>query len=251
MPGSHDYMIIKDFIGKFLSRGYAEVSRLDPEIITLEKNLNDDRQFFYIADLLQMRILFVSSGSRTILGVDPDQWSLSTFFLKMYPGDSERYSRARAQLIKEGYSLLIKRQGISVLSSTFRVRSGSGNFINLLFQGYSFFSDIPHPTVFTLLLLTDLSSFTLEKHGYHYYLGDDPSMFRYPNDELLKIGHIFSDREFEIIKLIAEGLGSEQIADKLFLSVNTVNTHRRNILKKTNKSTTHDLVIELQESGIL
>jgi DNA-binding CsgD family transcriptional regulator len=76
-------------------------------------------------------------------------------------------------------------------------------------------------------------------------------MFRYPDTDLLKTGLLFSDREFEIIKMISEGLGSEQIADKLFLSVNTVNTHRRNILKKTKKSTTHDLVIELQERGIL
>ena len=251
MSGPHDYTIIKDLIGKFLSGGFAGISRLDPEIITLEMQLNDNRQFFYIADLLQMRILFVSSGSRTILGVDPDQWSLSTFFLRMHPEDSERYSRSRAQLIKEGYSLSMKRQGISIISSPFRVRNASGNFINLLFQGYSFFSDVPHRTVFTLLLLTDLSSFNLGKHGYHYYLGDDPVMFRYPDEELLKTGHVFSEREFEIIKLIAEGMGSEQIADKLFLSVNTVNTHRRNILKKTKKSTTHDLVIELQERGIL
>jgi DNA-binding CsgD family transcriptional regulator len=102
-----------------------------------------------------------------------------------------------------------------------------------------------------MLLLTDLSSFNIDKHKYHYYSGDDPALFRYPDDELLKIGHVFSDREFDIIKLIATGLGSEQIADRLSMSVNTVNTHRRNILKKTKKSSTHKLVIELQERGIL
>jgi DNA-binding CsgD family transcriptional regulator len=69
--------------------------------------------------------------------------------------------------------------------------------------------------------------------------------------DLLRTGNVYTDREFEIIKLIAEGLGSEQIADKLFLSVNTINTHRRNILKKTRKSTTQELVIELKEKGIL
>ncbi len=76
-------------------------------------------------------------------------------------------------------------------------------------------------------------------------------MFRYPDKELLREGNIFSDREFELIKLIAAGLNSEQIAAKLSLSVNTVNTHRRNILTKTNKSTTQELVIELKTKGIL
>jgi DNA-binding CsgD family transcriptional regulator len=49
-------------------------------------------------------------------------------------------------------------------------------------------------------------------------------------------GNIFSGREFEIIKLIQSGLNSEQIAGKLFLSVHTVATHRRNILEKSGKA---------------
>jgi DNA-binding CsgD family transcriptional regulator len=47
------------------------------------------------------------------------------------------------------------------------------------------------------------------------------------------------------------GYDSQRIAQTLFISLNTVNTHRRNILKKTNKSTTHDIVIDLQENGLL
>jgi len=39
-------------------------------------------------------------------------------------------------------------------------------------------------------------------------------------------------REIEILRMIAEGLTSKQIADKLFLSVTTVNSHRTNIMKK-------------------
>ena len=90
-----------------------------------------------------------------------------------------------------------------------------------------------------------------KKYKNHYYVGSDPAMFRYPDEALLKIGLNFSDREFEIIKLIAEGLDSEQIANQLTLSLNTINTHRRNILKKTKKSTLRDLIIELREKGML
>jgi two-component system response regulator NreC len=41
-----------------------------------------------------------------------------------------------------------------------------------------------------------------------------------------------SDREIEITKLIASGLTSKQMAAKLFLSTHTINTHRKNIMKK-------------------
>lgn len=39
-------------------------------------------------------------------------------------------------------------------------------------------------------------------------------------------------REIEIIKLIDEGLTSQQMADKLFISPRTVETHRANLMKK-------------------
>jgi len=65
------------------------------------------------------------------------------------------------------------------------------------------------------------------------------------------MGSGFSDREMEILKLIESGLGSKEIAEKLFLSVHTVNTHRRNILEKFGKAQISDLIYELKEKGLL
>lgn len=42
-----------------------------------------------------------------------------------------------------------------------------------------------------------------------------------------------SDRETEVLVLVAKGLSSKEIADKLNISVHTVNTHRKNITHKT------------------
>lgn len=43
-----------------------------------------------------------------------------------------------------------------------------------------------------------------------------------------------SDREMEILRYIAEGMGNQAIADKLFISIKTVQTHRRNLMEKLN-----------------
>jgi len=48
---------------------------------------------------------------------------------------------------------------------------------------------------------------------------------------MLRIGKVFSKREFEIIKLIEIGMSSEEIPEKLFLSEHTVNTNVRIVLK--------------------
>lgn len=42
----------------------------------------------------------------------------------------------------------------------------------------------------------------------------------------------FTKREIEVLTLIGEGFSSKQIAGKLFISINTVETHRRHLLEK-------------------
>lgn len=50
-------------------------------------------------------------------------------------------------------------------------------------------------------------------------------------------------REEEILSLICQQLTSEEIGEKLFISVKTVNGHRNNLLQKTNSRNTAGLVI--------
>jgi DNA-binding NarL/FixJ family response regulator len=52
-----------------------------------------------------------------------------------------------------------------------------------------------------------------------------------------------TERELEIITLIAEGYTNVEIADKLFLSPHTVNTHRKNILQKLGVNNTAAIVM--------
>jgi DNA-binding NarL/FixJ family response regulator len=66
-----------------------------------------------------------------------------------------------------------------------------------------------------------------------------------PRAQYLCLGIPFTDREFEIIKLLALGLNSEQIAERKCLSFHTVNTHRKNILSKTGKKTMGELIYDL------
>jgi DNA-binding NarL/FixJ family response regulator len=51
-----------------------------------------------------------------------------------------------------------------------------------------------------------------------------------------------SDREFEVLRLLVDGLGPTEIADRLHLSVKTVSTHKTRILEKLNLGSTAELV---------
>lgn len=61
------------------------------------------------------------------------------------------------------------------------------------------------------------------------------------NESLVSGGSILTSREREVLQLIAEGLTAKEIADHVFLSVKTVETHRRNIMQKLNMRSTVDL----------
>lgn len=54
-----------------------------------------------------------------------------------------------------------------------------------------------------------------------------------PQTEEPTEGYDLSERESEVLVLVAKGLSSKEIADQLNISIHTVNTHRKNITAKT------------------
>jgi DNA-binding CsgD family transcriptional regulator len=58
-----------------------------------------------------------------------------------------------------------------------------------------------------------------------------------------------STREKDIVMLISKGLGNKEIAETLFISLNTVKTHNRNIFKKMDVKSRFQLMMKLREDG--
>lgn len=54
---------------------------------------------------------------------------------------------------------------------------------------------------------------------------------------------VLSDRETEVLQLLARGLSNKEIADRLNISINTAITHRKNICQKTGIKTVSGLTI--------
>ncbi|MBC8081660.1 MAG: response regulator transcription factor, partial [Hymenobacter sp.] len=60
-----------------------------------------------------------------------------------------------------------------------------------------------------------------------------------------------SKRELEVLQLISEGLTNAEIADKLFTSKRTIETHRQNIIEKTQAKNTASLIKYAVSNGLL
>lgn len=71
------------------------------------------------------------------------------------------------------------------------------------------------------------------------------------NDDSYNSATLLTKRETEILGLIAQGLDSRDISDRLFISVNTVNNHRQNILIKTRSENTTQALLYSKRIGII
>jgi len=60
-----------------------------------------------------------------------------------------------------------------------------------------------------------------------------------------------SERELEVLQLIAEGLTTKQIAEKLHLSFHTVMTHRKNMMAKLGLNNTAGLIIYAVKENLI
>lgn len=109
------------------------------------------------------------------------------------------------------------------------------------------FNDEMEPIYF-LNIFTDISLFKTDKKVLHYIIdsADISHIKRIDIDVTVNLSeetnHIVSKGEKRVLNLIADGLSSKQIADQLFLSEHTVNTHRRNILRKLECNSSSEMI---------
>ena len=60
-----------------------------------------------------------------------------------------------------------------------------------------------------------------------------------------------SKREYEVLELMAKGLSNQEIADKLFVSLNTVKTHSSNIFLKLEVKRRTQAIQKAKEMGLI
>jgi LuxR family maltose regulon positive regulatory protein len=69
--------------------------------------------------------------------------------------------------------------------------------------------------------------------------------------KMVGIDESLSEREIEVLKLIATGLTNQEIADRLFISLNTVRTHTKNINSKLNVHSRTQAIARAKKLGLI
>ena len=251
MTKVYSYNIFFDFIESYLPSGYVKINPEDPIMLKLEELMDENDQYFQLFDLGQMKFLYTSKKVFQLIGVTPEEINPGHYTQAVHPDDEERLGQARSRVFKMEKEIFQAQTGSALTSYNLRMRDPAGVYNNLFVQDYMFYSPIPYKAVFLIQVVSNINWYKMKKNGFHNYTGSNLSFFRFPDEDLLNMSHGLSVRELEIVKLIESGMGSKEIANKLFLSIHTVNTHRSNILEKTGKVQISDLIYELKEKGVL
>jgi len=228
-----------------------DYSILDLQIPFLEKINHLNSSLVTIFDLYQRKHLYTSKTYSPIFNLyvknsetnDPKKNN------HIHPGDFFKLMESGIYFLKYGFSTPAEERKDGKLVNEYRILTEDGKYVKVIEQQMCLKSDV-HGNVWLALSIMDISPEQELDSPFRSRLVNTRTsevfMFPPPNKEKM-----LSSREQEIIKLISEGLVSKEIADKLFISINTVNTHRQRIIEKLKVTNTAEAVRYASEVGWL
>ncbi len=209
-------------------------------------------QFYYIMDIKSGRMVYVSDTIRHVLGYDPyDLNDLEMFYEAVHRDDLSLTCLAVYKSLSYAYKFSDSIPLEGVFSMDCRMRHRKGHWVRIKRDNALFRRDRFGNPALTITWCTDITRFKRSSLVAFEYKGPALPGLVFPDDELMEAGRILSAREIEILRGIANGDGSKKIADHLNLSVHTVNTHRRRMLRKIDAANSHQLIRFAQENDLL
>lgn len=233
-----------------------DYSVLDYHINLLNKVNEWSKSLISVFDIYKKEHIYLSSHFEDVLG-----WSLKEakeqgnayFDIRTHPDDLLLLTKSGIYFMNFALNIPLQERKNYKLLSDYRVKDGSGKYVRVVEQRMLLESD-KNGNIWLALGILDISPDndikSLTRNRMLNLKTGNLFVFPPVNESKKEISKL-SEREKEILKHIAGGLVSKEIADILFISVNTVNTHRQHILEKLNVSNTYEAVKYAGDLGIL
>lgn len=210
--------------------------------------------YFMLVDISNARFKYVSPAITNVLGYKPEEATMEFILSKIHPDDQGVFLNNEKEV--GNFFATLKNEQIPKykIRYDYRILNSAGEYIRILQQAITVQYDDDNNVLMTLVVHTNITHLKKSNTSVLSFIGMDgePSFYDVDVEKAYPTGHqLFTKRETEIIKLILKGEQSAAIAKKLFISTHTVNTHRKNILAKTNTKTTIEFAIKVISEGLL
>ncbi len=229
----------------------------------LEFIMNNISSFLGVIDFHNNCYLYVSDSCRAILGIEP-----STLFEKekgmqsavglFLPAHAELFSTVILSKFLELCKDNIADNGVKKMKVTYttKLMTANGDYRWFFHQITMLDTDENGMPLIALKMINDIDDLKSDdyinlvvskKNGNGVYDIIYEKVIQSPPEKPVDI----TTREREIIQLTSQGLSSKNIAEELFISAHTVNTHKKNMLKKLNLTSSSQLVRYAMANGVL
>jgi len=254
-PNSHLNALDQIFSFQDFEVDNADYLEFEKKVYFLERLAEVENGSVIVLDLYQKKYIFLRSRyiepfNNPLIDHDPQDPMYYSQFI--HPDDlpivMDSYKKAftfflsRPEEERKDYKLI----------QNFRQRDKYGKYLNLILQLVVLELD-KKGNIWLALILDDLLPDKISFEGVNRRLINlkTGKICLFKNELEPNKKTILSTREVEVLGLVSKGFASKEIADKLFLSVNTVNNHRQNILEKVKASNTSEAVNYARNLGLL
>ena len=235
----------------------------DPRLIDYKHRLYPDLRgshtplgeyFSYIFDFQRSRVIYLSRSFHSILGYNsgeiPDN-GLGFFESIIYPNDRKATFYAYQKIWLYLNQLPMELRPKFKASLDFRIKKRDGDYLRIMQEMRKFATDNKGNVVYSAGRCVDITHWgKLKEVSLIMEDLDHVQRFQIPSYQN-KVQSFLSDREKEVLKLLACGLSSKAVADSLDISYHTVNTHRQNMLNKLGIRKTAGLINFAISNGII
>lgn len=198
------------------------------------------KSYYFILNSEAFEMEFVSKSITDVLGYLPGEFTMVKLFSSIHPDDLEYCRECEYNSLQMSNNLYCNEQHRYSFQYTYRIKAQNGSYITIK-QSYSTIEVDDDGHVVKRLVLHERVA------NYEIRTEDDFKIFDKSKNKSITTfkKYKLSERELEIVGLIQKGYKSYEIADKLFLSKSTIDTHRKNILRKTNSSSLFEIINKL------
>jgi DNA-binding CsgD family transcriptional regulator len=210
--------------------------------------------YYYVVDFSDFSLSHVSPSMADILGLDIHNATFHDVLGTFHPDDWDFITKAETATAAFIHKNVKPKDLLNYKSNfNFRCRLKDGSYGLINHQAMMLVPSADGGYGRALNIHTLIGHLTkVNTHTYsviHRYGGK--SFLNLPVEGYTGNSFSYTRREIEILKLIAQGLDSNTIADKLFISAVTVKKHRANILTKSGCNNIAQLIKDSVLQGLI
>ncbi|MEO6358261.1 MAG: LuxR C-terminal-related transcriptional regulator [Ferruginibacter sp.] len=201
--------------------------------------------YYFILNHNTLSFEYVSKEITSVMGYDPSEFDVSFMNSRLHPDDFSWFLSLGDRLVNFFSTVPLEKLKKYKVRYDVRYRKQDNTYARILYQGLMLEHDENGGILRTLGVHTDITYLKQDGKPTLSFVGLDgePSFV----DAVLQNKFIdnadeLTAREKEVLRLLIEGRLSKEIGSLLNISKQTVDTHRKNMLRKNNLNNTSELI---------